>query len=109
MRNFPHAAGRGRDTRFPISQEERQVSICAKDSGGPYNYDVVSRQIALAKEKGIDFAVDIYPFYSSGLAEFSTCGGARQRHPLSYFTGKTSLRYCIKNRAASFNIRPPVL
>lgn len=44
---------------------ERQVSICAKDSGGPYNYDVVGNLIAAAKEAELDFAVDVYPFYGS--------------------------------------------
>lgn len=44
---------------------EEQVSICAKDSGGPYDYDMVSNLIKLSKENNIDYAVDIYPFYSS--------------------------------------------
>jgi len=44
---------------------ERQVSICAKDSGGPYNYDVVGNLIAAAKEAELDYAVDVYPFYGS--------------------------------------------
>lgn len=44
---------------------EREVSICAKDSGGPYSYPVVSRMIRVAKAHGIGFAVDIYPHYGS--------------------------------------------
>ena len=36
---------------------ERQVSICAKDSGGPYSYDVVRKLIAAAKREGADYAV----------------------------------------------------
>lgn len=64
-----------------LSCTERQVSICAKDSGGPYNYDVVSRQIALAKEKGIDFAVDIYPYYGSDV-EATLKAGNDIRHGL---------------------------
>lgn len=44
---------------------ERQVSICAKDSAGPYNYDVVTNMIKAAKDNSIDFAVDVYPFYGS--------------------------------------------
>ncbi len=44
---------------------EYQVSICAKDSGGPYDYELTSRLIALAREHGVDYAVDVYPFYSS--------------------------------------------
>ena len=30
---------------------EQEVSICAKDSGGPYNYEIVSRLVELAKRK----------------------------------------------------------
>ncbi len=30
---------------------EREVSICAKDSGGPYNYEMLSRLVELAKGK----------------------------------------------------------
>ena len=44
---------------------ERQVSICAKDSGGPYSYDVVGGLIQAAKTSGADYAVDVYPFYGS--------------------------------------------
>ena len=47
---------------------EEQVSICAKDSAGPYDYDMVSRLVALAKEHGVDYAVDVYPHYSSDVA-----------------------------------------
>ena len=45
--------------------KETQVSICAKDSNGPYNYDVVSQLIKVSKENDIDFAVDVYPHYGS--------------------------------------------
>ena len=45
--------------------DEHQVSICAKDSRGPYNYDVVTGLIKAAKEAGLSFAVDVYPFYGS--------------------------------------------
>ena len=44
---------------------EREVSICAKDSSGPYDYAMTSRLIACAKERGLGYAVDVYPFYSS--------------------------------------------
>ena len=44
---------------------EQQVSICAKDSGGPYDYDVTSGLIAAAQKEGADYAVDVYPFYLS--------------------------------------------
>ena len=44
---------------------ERQVSICAKDSAGPYSYEVVGKLIEAARKTGADYAVDVYPFYSS--------------------------------------------
>ena len=44
---------------------EKQVSICAKDSQGPYSYEVVGKLIAAAKATGADYAVDVYPLYSS--------------------------------------------
>lgn len=48
-----------------LSCTEKQVSICAKDSGGPYDYNVVKGLIEAAKKSGADYAVDIYPFYGS--------------------------------------------
>ena len=60
---------------------ERQVSICAKDSGGPYSYEVVGKLIAAAKATGADYAVDVYPFYGSDV-EATLRGGADLRHGL---------------------------
>ena len=48
-----------------LSCNEEQVSICAKDASGPYDYQMVSKLISLAKKEEINYAVDIYPFYSS--------------------------------------------
>ncbi|MFM2485642.1 M42 family metallopeptidase [Celerinatantimonas yamalensis] len=48
-----------------LTCNERQVSICAKDSSGPYDYQMVSHLIELATRYHLDFAVDVYPFYSS--------------------------------------------
>lgn len=45
--------------------DEFKVSICAKDSRGPYNYDVVSSLVKVAEENKLDYSVDIYPFYGS--------------------------------------------
>lgn len=44
---------------------ERQVSICVKDSAGPYSYAVVGKLIEAAKKSGADYAVDVYPHYRS--------------------------------------------
>ncbi len=61
--------------------KETQVSICAKDSAGPYNYDVVSTLINTAKENNIDFAVDVYPHYGSD-ADAALNAGYDVRHGL---------------------------
>ena len=60
---------------------ERQVSICAKDSGGPYSYEVVGKLIEAAKTTGADYAVDIYPFYGSDV-EATLRSGVDIRHGL---------------------------
>lgn len=60
---------------------ERQVSICAKDSGGPYSYEVVGKLIDAAKATGADYAVDVYPHYGSDV-EATLGGGADVRHGL---------------------------
>ena len=60
---------------------EHQVSICAKDSGGPYNYQVVGDLIAAAKKAGLEFAVDVYPHYGSDV-EATLRSGADIRHGL---------------------------
>ncbi len=44
---------------------EHDVSICAKDSGGPYDYHMVSKLVELSKEAELNYAVDIYPMYGS--------------------------------------------
>ena len=60
---------------------EKQVSICAKDSGGPYNYEVVGKLIAAAKKTGADYAVDVYPHYGSDV-EAALGAGFDIRHGL---------------------------
>ena len=60
---------------------ERQCSICAKDSRGPYSYDVVGKLIAAAKREQADYAVDIYPYYGSDV-DATLTAGADIRHGL---------------------------
>ena len=64
-----------------LSCTEKQVSICAKDSGGPYNYEVVGKLIEAAKKTGADYAVDVYPYYGSDV-EATLRAGADIRHGL---------------------------
>ena len=64
-----------------LSRTERTVSICAKDSRGPYSYEVVGKLIDAARAEGADYAVDIYPFYGSDV-EAALSAGADIRHGL---------------------------
>lgn len=60
---------------------EREVSICAKDSGGPYNYAVTTALVEAAKSVGAKYAVDVYPHYGSDV-EASLHSGWDVRHGL---------------------------
>ena len=60
---------------------EKQVSICAKDSGGPYSYEVVGKLIDAARKTNADYAVDVYPMYGSDV-EATLRAGADIRHGL---------------------------
>ncbi len=64
-----------------LSCTERQVSICAKDSGGPYCYDVVTGLVNAAMRLGADYAVDVYPHYGSDV-EATLRSGQDIRHGL---------------------------
>lgn len=44
---------------------ERMVSICAKDSRGPYCREIVLKLVNAAEKSGASYAVDVYPFYGS--------------------------------------------
>lgn len=60
---------------------ERMVSICAKDSGGPYNYNLVTALVNTAKAHNLDFAIDVYPHYGSDV-EATLRAGYDIRHGL---------------------------
>jgi putative aminopeptidase FrvX len=47
------------------NSSEYAVSICAKDSGGPYDFALRNHLVKLAKKNNIDYKVDIYPHYGS--------------------------------------------
>ena len=64
-----------------LSCTEKQVSICAKDSRGPYSYPVVKGLIEAAKNCGADYAIDIYPHYGSDV-EATLSAGCDLKHGL---------------------------
>ncbi len=55
--------------------DEFNVTICAKDSGGPYDYALRRRLASLAEAAGIPYKLDIYPFYGSDGEAFWRAGG----------------------------------
>ena len=57
-----------------LAGDEYRVSICAKDSSGPYDFDMTTRLISLAKEYGIGYAVDIFPHYGSDVSSALSAG-----------------------------------
>ncbi|SHH40675.1 M42 family metallopeptidase [Thermosipho atlanticus] len=57
------------------------VSICAKDSGGPYDYEIVSKLIKAANLSQVSYTVDVYPFYGSDV-ESSLFAGHDIKHGL---------------------------
>lgn len=64
-----------------LSTDEYCVSICAKDSNGPYDYDVTSALVETAKQQALKYSVDIYPFYGSD-AGAALSAGHDLRHGL---------------------------
>ncbi|MGM9971794.1 MAG: M42 family metallopeptidase [Anaeroplasmataceae bacterium] len=50
-----------------LAGNEYAVSICAKDSGGPYSYDLTTKLINLSKNNNINYVVDVFPFYGSDI------------------------------------------
>lgn len=47
------------------SSDEFTVSICAKDSSGPYHYGLTRHLTALCEKGNVPFKLDIYPYYGS--------------------------------------------
>ena len=64
-----------------LGADERKVSICAKDSGGPYDYDVTTALIHTAERLKLNFAIDVYPRYGSDV-EATLSAGYDIRHGL---------------------------
>ncbi|MBU5255143.1 M42 family metallopeptidase [Tissierella praeacuta] len=47
------------------TSDEFSVTICAKDSSGPYDYELRKKLISLAQEENLNYKIDIYPYYGS--------------------------------------------
>jgi putative aminopeptidase FrvX len=57
------------------ASDECHTTICVKDSGGPYHHGLSNKLRVLAEANGIEYKVDIYPFYSSDGEAFWRAGG----------------------------------
>ena len=57
-----------------LAGNEEAVSICAKDSSGPYDYELTTRLINLAKDNKLNYTVDIFPFYGSDIGAAAHAG-----------------------------------
>ncbi|HEY8347572.1 MAG TPA: M42 family metallopeptidase [Symbiobacteriaceae bacterium] len=57
------------------TSDEYSVTICVKDSSGPYDHELSSRLRRIAAEKGIPCKVDIYPYYGSDASAALRAGG----------------------------------
>jgi len=64
-----------------LTTDEHVVSICAKDSGGQYDYEITTKLINIAKHNKLKYAVDIYPFYGSDV-EATLHAGFDLKHAL---------------------------
>ena len=51
-----------------LDGNEYAVSICAKDSSGPYDYELTNRLVSYAKQANLSYAIDIFPYYSSDVS-----------------------------------------
>lgn len=58
-----------------LQGNEHAVSICAKDSGGPYDLGIRRRLATLAREYGVPYKLDIYPYYGSDAEAALRAGG----------------------------------
>ncbi|GAA6823400.1 M42 family metallopeptidase [Helicobacter pylori] len=63
------------------TSDEYTVSICAKDSSGPYHKALREHLVNLCKINNIPYKIDIYPYYNSD-ASAALKAGANIRHGL---------------------------
>ena len=64
-----------------LDTDEYCVSICTKDSSGPYDYSLTTELINLAEENKLKYATDIYPYYGSD-ASAAIRAGYNVKHAL---------------------------
>ena len=57
------------------ASDEFHATLCIKDSGGPYHFELNNKLRALAEKNKIPYKTDVYPFYGSDGEAFWRAGG----------------------------------
>jgi len=57
------------------TSDEFHATLCVKDSGGPYHYELSQKLRRLAEDQAIEYKVDIYPYYGSDGEAYWRAGG----------------------------------
>ncbi len=57
-----------------LETTEHVVSICAKDSSGPYDHSLRKKLVHLCERHGVSHAIDIYPHYASDASAARAAG-----------------------------------
>ena len=58
-----------------LAGDEHSVSICAKDSSGPYDYDLTTRLINYAKEHNFyNISLEVRESNSAAISLYEICG-----------------------------------
>jgi putative aminopeptidase FrvX len=53
---------------------ETAATVCVKDGSGPYDFDLSTRLIDLARANGIEHRVDVYTYYASDVSQALRAG-----------------------------------
>jgi len=56
------------------TSDEQAVTICTKDSSGPYHYGFTRELVDLARRESLNYRTDIYPFYGSDVSQALRAG-----------------------------------
>lgn len=56
------------------TSDEMAVTVCVKDSSGPYDYDLSRLLIDLARANDVDYRVDTYRYYASDVSQALRAG-----------------------------------
>lgn len=57
------------------TSNEFHATLCVKDSGGPYHYELNQKMRQVAEEHAIPYKLDIYPYYGSDGEAYWRAGG----------------------------------